>query len=105
MNGLQQEILNSDDGVHLYDIFSPLQFGECTGIGDEEFKYDLEFDDNPYPGTDGNRNPLIAMHMQPNQTYSQSIEERFPQEEKKYVPTTTSLILSAIDLQEPLICK
>ena len=89
MNGLQQEISNSDDGVHLYDIFSPPQFGKCaglSGIGDGIItKYDLGFDNNPYPGTDGNRNPLMAMHMQPNQTYSQSIEERFPQEEKKYI--------------------
>ena len=73
MNGLQQEISNSDDGVHLYDIISPP--GECTGIGPEQIKYYLGVNDNPYPGSGirGNRNPLIVMHMQPNQTYSYSL--------------------------------
>ena len=70
MNGIQQEISNSDNIVHLYDIiFSPKKFGQCTGIGDGKLKYDFELDGNPYPGTWGNQDPLIAKHMQPNQTY------------------------------------
>ena len=88
---------NFDNGVNLYDIFSPPQFGECTRIGETQFIYDMGFDDIPYHGNRGNRKPWIAMHLQPNQTL---LKKDFLNKIKNmFMPTIKA------ELLHPFICQ